>query len=325
MGWFSAGMVDILKYLPKNHPQYNAMMTLLGNIAQGLKNAQDPTTGLWYQVMDKPSLSGNFIESSGSGLFIYTLKTAVDYGFIDKSYLAVAQKGWTGLKSKITLDAQGLPVINGFVAAMSVGALADYLAAPLVSCPTNVAPHGYCAALFAASAMELQTVPKYRITINVVGQGSVSNPSGEMFLDSGSTVTLTAAPGSGYHLGQWSGDASGNSATVAVTISSEKNITATFAQGSSIINSPDLKVDGGAHLHHTRCATSISFTMLSTQKVSISVNNCDGRKVKDCANGIFQAGNYTIDLSMRGLATGVYLIKFMRGETIQQTIVTLFK
>ena len=325
MGWFSAGIIDILKYLPKNHPQYNAMMTLLENIAQGLKNAQDPTTGLWYQVTDKPSLSGNFIESSGSGLFIYTLKTAVDYGFIDKSYLAVAQKGWTGFKTKITLDAQGLPVINGFVAAMSVGALADYLAAPLVSCPTNTAPHGYCAALFAASAMELQTVPKYRITINVVGQGSVSNPSGEMFLDSGSTVTLTATPGSEYHLSQWSGDASGNSATVVVTMNAEKSITATFAQGSSIINSPDFKVDGGAYLHHTRCAASISFAMLSTQKVSISVCNCDGRKVKDCANGIFQAGNYTIDLSMRGLATGVYLIKFMRGETIQQTIITLFK
>jgi hypothetical protein len=237
MGWFTAAMVDIIKYLPKNHPQYNAMITLLGNLAEGIKNTQDPATGLWYQVTDKGSQSDDFLESSGSGLFIYTLKNAVDCGLIDKSYLTVAQKGWTGLKTKITLDAQGLPVINGYVGAMSaLAGYALYVGQALVACPPSVHPHGYCAILMAASAMELQTVPKYRLSITIVGQGNVSNPSGEMFLDSGSTVSLTATPGSGYHFSQWSVDASGTAATESVTMNGEKNITATFSQGASIIN-----------------------------------------------------------------------------------------
>lgn len=275
-------------------------------------------------MTDKPSLSGNFIESSGSGLFIYTLKTAVDYGFIDKSYLSVAQKAWTGFKNKLTLDSQGLPVINGFVGAMSVGVLADYLAAPLVSCPASTAPHGYCAALFAASAMELQTVPKYRITINAVGQGSVSNPTGEMFQDSGSTVTLTAEPASGYHC-QWSGDASGSALTAVVTMNAEKNITATFTQGSSIINASKFKADAKNFFTFSPRLGSVSFTLTSAQKVSVSVCNCNGCKVKDFENEVFQAGNHTVDLKLNKMPAGTYFIKVVHEESMSSTIMTLLE
>ena len=325
MGWFSAGMVDILKYLPKNHPKYAAMITLLGNIAEGIKNSQDPTTGLWFQITNKPSLSGNFIESSGSGLFIYTLKTAVDYGFLDKSYLAVVQKAWTGFKTKITLDAQGLPVINGFVGATSVGALADYLAASLVSCPSSSAPHGYCAALFAASAMELQTVPKYRLSITIVGQGSVSNPSGEMFLDSGSTVTLTATPASNYHLSQWSVDASGNAATAVVTMNSEKNITATFSTGASIINSSDIQTVGGTHFSRAHNTATIALTLTSAQRVAVEIFNSDGRKVSDYTSGVLPSGNHCIVLKTQGMPAGIYFLKVKYDGMAHTAPLTIFE
>jgi Predicted unsaturated glucuronyl hydrolase involved in regulation of bacterial surface properties, and related proteins len=325
MGWYSAGMVDLLKYLPKTHPQYSAMISILGNIAEGIKNSQDAATGLWHQVTDKGSQSDDYLETSGSGLFIYSLKTAVDCGFIDKSYLAVAQKGWTGLKNKFTLDSQGMPVINDFVAAMSASAsYALYVAAPLVACPPSTAPHGYCAALYAASAMELQTIPKYRLTINVVGQGSVTNPSGEMFLDSGSTVTLTAAPGSGYHLGQWSGDASGTAATAAVTMNAEKTVSATFAQGSSIINYSLVNADGGVYVDRAHSATKIRLSLRSAQSVFVEVFNSNGRKVVGGDRVFYQSGTHTIDLNTRGLPVGNYIVKLNCEKalhTLQLTIV----
>ena len=324
MGWYAAGMVDILKYLPKSHPQYNAMLTMLGNIAEGIKNAQDPTTGLWYQVTDKGSQSGNFVESSGSGLFIFALTTAVDYGFIDKSYLAVAQKGWTGFKTKLTLDAQGLPVINGFIGAMSAGVLADYIAAPLVACPPSTAPHGYCAALYAASAMELQTAPKYRLTISVAGQGSVSNPMGEMFLDSGSTVTLTATPNSGYHC-QWSGDASGSSVTASIAMNAEKNVTATFTQGSSILNSGLGKANNAVSFKLTRDGAVMTFTALTSKKVGVEIYNCDGYKVKEYSSDGFQPGNHAVDLKMPGIPAGTYFIKIVHDGIINTSMMTLFE
>jgi unsaturated rhamnogalacturonyl hydrolase len=326
MGWFSAAMVDIITYLPKDHPRYNDMATLLANFAEGIKNTQDPATGLWYQVTDKGSQSDDFIESSGSGLFIYTLKKAADCGLIDKSYLAVAQKGWTGLKTKITLDGQGLPVINGYVGAMSaLASYALYVGQTLVACPPSVHPHGYCAILMAASAMELQTVPKYRLSITIVGQGSVNNPSGEMFLDSGTTVSLTATPGSNYHFSQWTGDASGTAATAAVTMNSEKNIAATFSQGASIKNTSLPKGDGSVHFSLARHAMTITFTLRSAQKVVVEIFNSDGRKVGDFTRGIFASGNHSLDLKTQGFAAGLYFIKIKYDRMMHSAPLTIFE
>ena len=58
--------------------------------------------------------------------------------------------------------------------------------------------------------------------------GSVStNPGGTSFA-SGTQVTLTATPASGYTFSGWSGDASGTATSVTVTMDSNKTVTANF-------------------------------------------------------------------------------------------------
>jgi uncharacterized repeat protein (TIGR02543 family) len=63
-------------------------------------------------------------------------------------------------------------------------------------------------------------------SVSPSGAGSVS-PSGGDY-ESGVQVTLTASPASGYTFDHWSGDASGTSATVVITMDSDKSITAYF-------------------------------------------------------------------------------------------------
>src|SRR5208283_1393762 len=46
----------------------------------------------------------------------------------------------------------------------------------------------------------------------------------------GSTETLTAAPADGYRFDHWTGDVSGNNATITININSNKNVTAVFVQ-----------------------------------------------------------------------------------------------
>lgn len=168
LGWYVMALVDVLKYVPTSHPKYNNLITALGNIADGIKNSQDAGTGLWYQVMDRgTSLSGNYLETSGSAMFIYALKTAINNGWISSAtYLPVAQSGWTGLQTKIDNYTDGKPRINSFAPAMSVQtSAANYVQASLqgVSSPTSSGtqhPHGYAAVLMAASVMEFNaTLP----------------------------------------------------------------------------------------------------------------------------------------------------------------------
>lgn len=75
----------------------------------------------------------------------------------------------------------------------------------------------------------------YDLTINATGQGSVSmNPSGGPY-NSGTTITLTANPSSGWDFSHWSGDLSGNNNTISVTIDADTNATAVFTEQSTQI------------------------------------------------------------------------------------------
>jgi len=159
MGWYTMALVDMLKYLPSTHAKYGAIKALLANLAIGIQNTQDPVTGLWYQVMNKQDSAANYLETSGSAMFVYALKIAADSGWISSSYLTVAQKGWTGLKANSisTYSGDSKPKIDQFAPAMSVQnnyTLYVTGANTPVNTPTTAHPHGYAAILMAASVME---------------------------------------------------------------------------------------------------------------------------------------------------------------------------
>lgn len=66
------------------------------------------------------------------------------------------------------------------------------------------------------------------VTVDPVGSGSVSPGSGTY--DSGESVTLTATASPDYQFDHWSGDASGTSPTVEITMDSDKSITAHYTE-----------------------------------------------------------------------------------------------
>ena len=87
-----------------------------------VKKLQDPKTGGWYQVMDRSGDKGNYVESSCSAMFIYSLFKAVRLGYIDKSYLDVALKGYKGfLENFIEVDKNGLVTITKACAVAGLG------------------------------------------------------------------------------------------------------------------------------------------------------------------------------------------------------------
>ncbi len=68
----------------------------------------------------------------------------------------------------------------------------------------------------------------YTLSIVVSGQGHVAlNPLGGSYA-AGSVVTLTAVPSATWYFDSWSGDASGTTNPVTVTMTANKSVTATF-------------------------------------------------------------------------------------------------
>lgn len=108
MGWYSMALVDVLDFLPDDHPKRSDVIAILQRLANAVTNFQDADTGLWFQVVDQGDKEGNYLESSASCMFVYALTKAAKKGYVDSKFLAVAKKGYEGiLKNFIEVDQDG--------------------------------------------------------------------------------------------------------------------------------------------------------------------------------------------------------------------------
>lgn len=94
MGWYLMAMVDVLDFLPKDHPKRPEIIKILRNLCQSLEKYQDKETGMWYQVTDKMKQEGNYVESSGSAMFIYSWVKGAKKGYIPEIYFKKAEKAY---------------------------------------------------------------------------------------------------------------------------------------------------------------------------------------------------------------------------------------
>ena len=71
-------------------------------------------------------------------------------------------------------------------------------------------------------------IAQYTLTLNATDGSITPNPAGGTY-DDGTSVTLTATADSGFEFTGWSGDASGTTNPLTITMDADKTVTATFA------------------------------------------------------------------------------------------------
>jgi unsaturated rhamnogalacturonyl hydrolase len=149
-GWYAMSLVDQLSMMSSTDPHRAELLAALRRVAAGLAASQDAATGLWWQVLDQPTAAGNFLESSGSGFFVYALAEGVRLGYLDPAYQLTAATGWQGLTSRISPTADGGAAIGDAVEGMGVAAsYAEYVNHRRLS----NSPHGLMSVMLAATAM----------------------------------------------------------------------------------------------------------------------------------------------------------------------------
>ena len=122
MGWYGAAIVDVLDYLPENHPGRENVLEIAGRLASGIARYQDPESGVWYQVTDQGDREGNYLESSGSSLFVYFLAKALNNNYVDEKYRKVALAGFDGIVNNfIRLEDNGTYTITNCCAVAGLG------------------------------------------------------------------------------------------------------------------------------------------------------------------------------------------------------------
>lgn len=121
-GWFMMAMVDVLDYLPEDHPERPAVIEILNKLSAALLKVQDEKTGLWYQVLDMGGQERNYLESSGTAMFIYTFAKGAKKGYLDKKYLQIAETAFDSMiKNMVKIDDDGFPVLYNACGAAGLG------------------------------------------------------------------------------------------------------------------------------------------------------------------------------------------------------------
>jgi unsaturated rhamnogalacturonyl hydrolase len=108
MGWYAMGIVDVLDFLPTDHPQKEKILAIFRDLSAAIVKYQDQETGLWHQVMDQGKRDGNYLEASASAMFVYAMAKAIRRSFLSAEYLPAIKKGYQGMiKHLIKENADG--------------------------------------------------------------------------------------------------------------------------------------------------------------------------------------------------------------------------
>ena len=85
-GWYAIALVEVLDYMPKDHPGHKELVDQLNYLLEVLPKWADPQTGMWYQVLDCPEREGNYQEATCSIMFTYAFLKGLRRGYIDRSH-----------------------------------------------------------------------------------------------------------------------------------------------------------------------------------------------------------------------------------------------
>jgi unsaturated rhamnogalacturonyl hydrolase len=143
VGWYAMSLVDVLDQVPATHPARAELLRMLADIAQTLVRYQDRESGLWYEVVDQPQASGNYLESSGTAMFVYALAKGVNRGYLDQRFASSAVRGYIGLiRDKVAIDSQGRWSVIDIVQSAGLGEPPVWPPGSPAPSPRDASPRG---------------------------------------------------------------------------------------------------------------------------------------------------------------------------------------
>jgi len=157
MGWYAMALVDVLDYFPQDHARRPEFINILNRLVTAVEKVQDKKTGCWYDILDLPDRKGNYLEASASCMLVYAIAKGVRMGYLPAEKLAIAQKGYEGIKQQFIKVENGQTNLHGTVKVSGLGgkpyrdgSFEYYMSEPVI---VND-PKGVGAFLLAASEME---------------------------------------------------------------------------------------------------------------------------------------------------------------------------
>ena len=122
LGWYCMAIVETLPFVPEGTPGRDEVLAIFRGIYDRLPDYADKSTGMWYQVLDRPGQEGNYVESTASAMFTYAMLKGVRLGYLDKGLKIRARSTYRQLlKTFVRTDEAGMPELVQCCAVAGLG------------------------------------------------------------------------------------------------------------------------------------------------------------------------------------------------------------
>jgi unsaturated rhamnogalacturonyl hydrolase len=89
-GWVAAGLAEVLGTVPRDHPDWEAILAGYHRMMDALLEHQ-AADGMWRQLIDQPD---SWAETSCTAMFAYAMHAGVRMGFLGSEHYDAAIKAW---------------------------------------------------------------------------------------------------------------------------------------------------------------------------------------------------------------------------------------
>lgn len=122
IGWFSMALLDTLNHAPdKECDSWKKLRQIFIELCTSMLNFQDES-GMWYQVPNLPGQGKNYLETSGSAIFAYSLLKGVRTGILeDKKFQDAGVKAFEGICSRYLNTDSGKLSLGGICLVAGLG------------------------------------------------------------------------------------------------------------------------------------------------------------------------------------------------------------
>ncbi|MGN1319449.1 MAG: glycoside hydrolase family 105 protein [Lachnospirales bacterium] len=126
LGWYSMALVDTISVMPDSMESEKAQLASnYKELIDAMLKYQAPN-GMWYQVVDRADEvdkngKKNYLETSGSAIFAYSIMKACRMGILDESYFQYGEKAFNGVCDMYLSEKDGVLQLDGICLVAGLG------------------------------------------------------------------------------------------------------------------------------------------------------------------------------------------------------------
>ncbi|RDY30385.1 glycosyl hydrolase family 88 [Lachnotalea glycerini] len=123
MGWYLMALIDTMDVMSKEiFEQYKALEGIFKEAVSGMLQYQDKESKLFYQLIDKGDIEGNYLETSGSSMVAYAIIKGCRLGVLSREkYQKVGEEILYSIIDNMLIEENNIPKLSQICSVAGLG------------------------------------------------------------------------------------------------------------------------------------------------------------------------------------------------------------